>query len=81
MSYVLKEELAKAKQHLQAWLEAELAVSTGQAYKIGTRQLTRASLADIREQIKYWKKEIQRLENSLTGKKKRNVFRFVPRDL
>nr|WP_238938005.1 DUF6148 family protein [Anaerobacillus isosaccharinicus] len=36
--------LERARKHLEAWLEAELAVSTGQAYRIGTRQLQRANL-------------------------------------
>lgn len=70
-------DLQTAKQHLDAWLNAELAVSTGQSYRIGTRQLDRASLSEIRERITYWQKEVSRL----SGKGKRRVFRAVPRDL
>lgn len=62
---------------MQAWLDAELAVSTGQSYRIGTRQLTRANLSEIRERITYWSREVSRLE----GKGSRRVFRAVPRDL
>lgn len=71
--------LEVARTHLEAWLKAELAVSTGQAYKIGSRQLTRADLSQIREQIKFWRNEVARLE---TGKRRsRRVIRVVPRDL
>lgn len=68
--------LDRAKLHLEAWLDAELAVSTGQSYSFGTRQLTRANLAEIRKQITYWRNEI----TSLNGTRKR-VKRYVPRDL
>lgn len=69
-------DLERANKHLEAWLEAELAVSTGQSYRIGTRQLTRASLTDIRKQITYWKREVNRLK----GRGSRRVFRAIPRD-
>lgn len=66
-----------ANQHLQAWLDAELAVSTGQSYRIGSRQLQRANLSEIRRQINYWRSEIAKIE----GKGRRRVMRAVPRDL
>ena len=69
--------LEQAKQHLQAWLNAELAVSTGQSYQIGSRQLQRASLPEIRKQINYWRSEVARLD----GRGRRRVMRVVPRDL
>lgn len=69
--------LDRARQHLDAWLEAELAVSTGQSYQIGTRQLQRANLSEIRKQIAFWRKEVSRLQ----GKGARKVMRVVPRDL
>lgn len=68
--------LERAKTHLEAWLDAELAVSTGQSYRIGSRQLQRANLPEIRKQIQYWRSEIARLE----GKGRRKVMRAVPRD-
>lgn len=70
-------DLKTAKTHLQAWLDAELAISTGQSYKIGSRELKRASLSEVRKQIAYWQREVARLE----GKGSRKVFRAVPRDL
>lgn len=69
--------LERARKHLEAWLEAELAVSTGQAYRIGTRQLQRANLNEIRQQIQYWRSEIAKLE----GRGRRKVSRVIPRDL
>lgn len=70
-----------AKKHLSAWLEAELEVTTHQSYTIGSRSLTKADLADIRQQIEFWKNEVERLEN--IGKKggRNRVLRVVPRDL
>ena len=38
-----------AQRHLDMWLEAEAAVSTGQSYQIEQMVLTRASLKQIRE--------------------------------
>lgn len=70
-------DLERAKKHLNAWLDAELAISTGQSYTIGSRSLTRASLSEVRKQITYWRREVARLE----GRGSRRVFRAVPRDL
>ena len=44
-----------AKKHLEAWLTAELEVTTHQSYTIGSRSLTKANLGEIRKQIEYWK--------------------------
>jgi predicted RecB family nuclease len=66
-----------AKAHLQAWLDADLAVSTGQSYRIGSRQLTRADTSEIRKQIAFWRTEVAKIEN----KRSRRVMRVVPRDL
>lgn len=71
--------LSEARAQLQAWIEAEAAVATGQSYKIGSRQLTRASLDDIVGRIKFWRGEVERLE---CGRKPgARVMRAVPRDL
>lgn len=73
--------LEEAQKHLDAWLNAELAVSTGQAYRIGTRQLNRADLGQIREQIIFWRNEVAKLEAKVNGRSARRVMRVVPRDL
>lgn len=72
-------ELQEARENLRLWLAAEKAVATGQSYKIGTRSLTRASLADIVARINFWKNEIERLENGRP--RGMRVMRAVPRDL
>lgn len=70
--------LETAQKHLDAWLAAELAVSTGQSYSIGGRSLTRASLSEIRQQIQFWRKEVDKLKQGNRGAR---VLRIVPRDL
>ena len=70
--------IEEARTTLRMWIEAERAVATGQSYRIGTRSLTRANLADIRESIQFWRREIAKLEAKHTGAR---VFRAVPRDL
>lgn len=70
-----------AEKHLNAWLEAELAVSTGQSYRIGSRQLQRADLNEIRKQIQYWKNEVVKLNAKQSKKGIRRAIRIVPRDL
>lgn len=73
--------LQQAKEHLKAWLDAEIAVTTGQSYNIGSRSLTRANLYQIREQIKFWRNEVGKLESLSERKGKNRVMRIVPRDL
>lgn len=65
-----------AQTHLDAWLAAELAVTKGQSYTIGTRELQRADLKEIRETIDYWQKKVQQA----SGRRSR-VYRALPRDL
>ena len=72
MSWITIDE---ARANLKMWLDAERAVASGQSYEIGTRSLTRASLSDIAARIKYWRNEIDKLEN---GRKGARVMRAVP---
>lgn len=51
-----------AQRHLDMWLEAEAAVSTGQSYQIEQMVLTRASLKQIRESIAFWEKKVAEAE-------------------
>ena len=73
--------LERAKTHHDAWLDAELAVSTGQSYSIGSRSLTRANLAEIRKQIDYWEKKVAALTITTSGGRIRRAKRYIPRDL
>jgi type I restriction-modification system DNA methylase subunit len=70
-----------AEKHLQTWLEAEEAVSTGQGYTIGSRTLTRANLTEIGNRIKYWDNIVKNLESVAKNKGRNKVRRVVPRDL
>lgn len=70
--------LDEARTHLNTWLQAELAVASGQEYTIEGRSLTRASLNQIAERIRYWRAEVERLEFAGRGMR---VMRVVPRDL
>lgn len=68
--------LEEAKAHLEAWKAADLAVATGKSYRIGSQQLQRADVAEIRGQINYWQKQV----NKLSGAKQRKIFYGVPID-
>lgn len=72
--------LQEAKEHLSIWLEAEKAVATGQSYQIGSRRLDRASLSEIRNQICFWKREVEKLQAQISRRGSRRTFRIIPRD-
>lgn len=76
-----KTRLEIARRHLDAWLNAELEVTTHQSYSIGSRSLTKANLSEIRKQIEYWTNEVEKLENIEKRGGRNRVFRAVPRDL
>lgn len=70
--------LETANNMLQAWLNAEMALTTGQSYSMGSRSLTRANLSEVRKSVEYWENKV----NALSGKTtKRRVMGVVPRDL
>ena len=70
-----------AQKHLDAWLEAELACTTNQSYTIGSRTLTRADLAEIRNTIKYWAGIVTKLEAARKFGGRNRTMRIMPRDL
>ncbi len=73
--------LKTAKRHLDAWLEAEMAVTNAQSYTIGSRTMTKADLAEIRESIDYWQGKVIQLENIKSNGGRNRVKRIVPRNL
>lgn len=75
------ERLDKAKERLDAYYKAELAVLAGQEYRIGRRSLTRADLSEIRKAIESLEGRVLELESAVAGKGKRKSVRIVPRDL
>ena len=76
-----KSEIEIARHHLNAWLEAELELTTHQSYKIGSRSLTKADLGQIRKQIEFWQNQVAKLENAEKRGGRNRVLRAVPRDL
>ena len=73
--------LETAQRHLDAWLEAEAAVTNAQSYTIGSRTMTKANLAEIRKTIDYWNKKVIELENARKHGGRNRAYRAVPRDL
>jgi len=76
-----RSQLEIARHHLNAWLEAELELTTHQSYKIGSRSLTKADLGQIRKQIEFWQNRVAQLENAEKRGGRNRVVRVVPRDL
>lgn len=74
-------DLETAKKHYDAWLEADLKVSQGLIYKVGSRMLTRANVSEIRRQMDYWGGKVKELEAVSSGRNTSRVRRYVPRDL
>ena len=70
-----------AQKHLDAWLEAEMAVTNAQSYTIGSRTMTKANLAEIRRAIEYWSNKVAELENLQKHGGRNRAYRAVPRDL
>lgn len=70
-----------AKKHLEMCMEAEEKVLINQSYTIAGKTYTRADLAQIRAEIKYWDNEVEKI-TSRQGRRGRNrAYRIVPRDL
>ena len=53
--------------HLDAWLEADLAVSKGQSYTIGKRVLTRVNATEITKNIRIWEDRLQQAKRRSSG--------------
>lgn len=71
--------LPDAKGYLQIWVDASLAVATGQSYKIGRRELTRANLSEIKKMIDFWRSEVARLESGRSAGMR--ILKAIPRDI
>jgi hypothetical protein len=57
---------AQAQTQLDAYLEAELKVLSGQSYEIHGRRLTRANLEEIQNGIKLWSDRLVALSSTRT---------------
>ncbi|MCK9212896.1 MAG: DUF6148 family protein [Rhodoferax sp.] len=60
--------LLQAQTQLDAYLAAETAVLSGQAYEIAGRRLTRANLAEIQDGIKTWNTRVTGLARTAAGR-------------
>ncbi|SFA91724.1 hypothetical protein SAMN05216312_102226 [Cohnella sp. OV330] len=71
----------QAKNHLDAWLAADLAISTGQSYTIANRTLTRANIKDVHAMIKYWQAHLKAAIRAENGQRAPSrIRRYVPVD-
>ncbi len=59
--------LDQAQTQLNAWLQADAKVATGQSYEIAGRRLTRADAGEITRKIEYWNSKVIALSNSAQG--------------
>lgn len=70
-------DLEEAERKYKLWSNAEDAVAiSGKSYSIAGRQLTRADLPQIREQMEYWGLQIKELK----GERITSV-EIIPRDV
>ena len=74
MNYTSEE----CSQMIETYRKAEIAVLTGKSYKIGTREVVREDLSEIRKGRAFWESELDKLNNN--GRKKLGR-RVIPRDL
>lgn len=64
------------------YYQAEEAILSGaQSYSMGSRNLTRANLAEVRNTIEYLIRQIEVEEARAKGKGKMKVMGGVPRDI
>lgn len=54
--------LSDAQAHLDAWTNADLALSMGQSYSIGSRTLTRNNAVEVRSSISFWQRVVTTLQ-------------------
>ena len=77
-----KERLERYKKRLELYYAAEEAILGGaQEYQIGSRNLKRADIAEIRKVISNLEDEITTLEAVVDGKGARKCMRIIPRDV
>lgn len=77
-----RKRLETYKKRLTLYLQAEEAILSGaQSYAIGSRNLTRADLAEVRKMINSLEDGIDELEAIVAGNNRRKAMRFIPRDV
>lgn len=53
--------LSQAQAQLDGWLNASIAISSGQSHSFNGRTLTLANLADVNAQITFWERRVNQL--------------------
>ena len=66
----------QCKEHLQAWLAADLAVSKSQSYTVGNRILTRANAEERARNIKLWSERLAKVQGGYSGPR---TVQIIPR--
>jgi hypothetical protein len=56
-----------AQAHLDAWLAADLAVASGQAYQIDAITVTRVDARVIQNKITYWRRVVESFDSVAAG--------------
>ena len=54
--------LEQAQQHLDAWMQADLALTTNEEYRVGGVLYRRSDATKIAERIRFWSHEVNRLQ-------------------
>lgn len=74
--------LEEAKAKLSAWMKADDALILGQSYTIDQgnvkRVITKVDAAEVRTNINYWRREVERLS---AGSSAPSVRYILPRDI
>lgn len=74
--------LQNYRERLELYLQAEAAILEGaQSYAIGSRNLTRADLSEVRKMITTLEAGIDELEALASGNGRRKCIRVIPRDV
>jgi hypothetical protein len=69
------------KERLQLYYAAERAILEGsQSYQIGSRQITRATIFRVQDEIKYLEKEVAIEEAKAAGRGRNRTVGIIPRD-
>lgn len=79
---ILQRRIERKKKALEAAEEAYLALLEGRvkSYTIGSRSMTKFDLQELESTIDKLEKEIDELEETLRGGKRRKAVGVIPRD-
>nr|DAW28087.1 MAG TPA: head to tail adaptor [Caudoviricetes sp.] len=70
-----------AQRHLDMWLEADAAVSTGQSYQIEQMVLTRSNARQIQRNIAFWENKVAAAEAEEKKRGRNRIYHFAPHDV